>query len=208
MVLTVSRRLAALSLALLMVIAQPAIAHQHNDQQPALEHAGAAPATGGGHDDMASMTGHGEDDETQPTTMSGRLFKWMGNMHPFAVHFPIALFPISWIALIFARRRGDKADLIRAFVIVAGLAALAAAVLGWLNAGFELADRDPIRLMHRWTGTTLALIGALLALWAWRRASAIDNRLMVWALGFVTVALLIQGWLGAVLTHGIGHMMF
>lgn len=208
MVLRILRLLAALCLALLVVMARPAAAHEHNEHEPAVEQTQAPRARAGGHDDMHAMLGHDEVEDHRPTTLSGRLFAWMGNMHPFAVHFPIALFPISWIALIFARRRGDKADLIRAFVIVAGVTAVGAATLGWLNAGFALTDQNPIRLAHRWTGTTLAIIGALLALWAWRRASAIDSRLMVWALGFVTVALLIQGWLGAALTHGMRHMMF
>ena len=137
-----------------------------------------------------------------------RLISWMGRTHPFAVHFPIALFPISWIALMFVRRRGAATELIRAFVIVAGGAAGLAAVLGWLDAGFLLADRDPIQTWHRWIGTALGATGAAVALWAWRRASAVNTRLMVWALGSVTLLLLIQGWLGAALVHGVGHMNF
>ncbi len=137
-----------------------------------------------------------------------RLISWMGRTHPFAVHFPIALFPIAWIALIFVRRRGETTALIRAFVIVAGGVAGIAAILGWLDAGFLLTDRDPIQSWHRWIGTALGAAGAAVALWAWRRASALNSSLMLWALGSVTLLLLIQGWLGAALVHGVGHMNF
>jgi uncharacterized membrane protein len=192
---------------LLAGLAHGAQAHEHDEQEPALAQPEAARAQAA-TPDVQAMVGRDGDKDDRPITISGRLFAWLGHMHPFAVHFPIALFPISWIALIFARRRGDRPDLIRAFVIVAGAAAVVAATLGWLDAGMALADTNPIRLAHRWMGTTLALIGALLAIWAWRRSAAVDSRPMVWALGLVTVALLVQGWLGAVLTHGMGHMMF
>jgi uncharacterized membrane protein len=208
MIQILSRLLVALCIGLLFLLARPLTAHEHNDQAPVVEQTEAEPGRAIAQD-HSHMTMHvDEDEEHRPATMTGRLLAWIGHMHPFAVHFPIALFPISWITLIFARRRGDKADLIRAIVIVAGLAAVVAATLGWLNAGFVLADPNPIRLAHRWTGTTLGLTGALLALWAWRRPAAIEGRLMVWALGILTIGLLVQGWLGAILTHGMSHLRF
>ena len=209
MVLSFTRILAALSIAILVALAGPVSAHEHNEVAEAAETANEAGDSGmSAPDAMQEMMEHHHEAEDRPTTVSGRLAAWMGHMHPFAVHFPIALFPISWLALIIARRRGDTVDVIRALIIVAGLAAVGAAALGWLNAGFALTDRDPIQTLHRWTGTSLALIGALLALWAWRRAPSINGRSMVWALGFVTLLLLVQGALGAVLTHGMEHIMF
>ncbi len=135
-----------------------------------------------------------------------RLLNWMGRMHPFAVHFPIALIPISLLAMILARRRGEPAEIVRALIVVAGLSALVAAGLGWLDGGLLLADRNPIKLWHRWIGTGLGLAGALLALWAWRRRSSVAGRPMLAALGLLTLALLVQGWLGGALVHGIRHM--
>lgn len=207
MVLNVTRILAAISIALLVALAGPARAHEHNEVAEAAETTNQA-----GHqraDAMQEMTEHHHHEaEERPTTFGGRLVAWLGHMHPFAVHFPVALFPISWLALVLARRRGDTVDVIRALIIVAGLAAVIAALLGWLNAGVALADHDPIQTVHRWTGTSLALIGALLALWAWRRASSTNSSRMVWALGLVSLLVLAQGGLGAVLTHGMEHMMF
>ena len=39
-------------------------------------------------------------------TFLERLMSWFGRMHPFAVHFPIALFPVALVSLILARKRG------------------------------------------------------------------------------------------------------
>lgn len=135
-----------------------------------------------------------------------RLLDWLGRIHPFAVHFPLALFPISWVALILARRRGDTVDVIRSLIIVAGASGVVAAILGWFNAGLATSDKDPLMLWHRWLGTAIALIGAVLACWAWRRASAANSRLMVSGLGLLTLALLVQGWFGGALIHGIDHL--
>ena len=210
MVLTFLRTAAiALSLALLG-IAAPAVPHENHQREQLEETEKAltpAPGTTPGameermEDHMEAM------EDAQPKTWPERLISWAGRMHPFAVYFPIALIPISWLALIIARRRGDTVDLIRAFIIVAGVAALGAAALDWLDAGFALTDRNPIQAVHRWIGTGIGLIGAVIAIWAWRRASSVNSRFMVWTLGIMTLVLLIQGWFGGAITHGVSHMM-
>ena len=135
-----------------------------------------------------------------------RLLDWLGRTHPFAVHFPLALFPVSWLALILARRRGGESDVIRALIIVAGASAAGAALLGWFNAGLAIVDKDPLLHWHRWLGTAIALVGGALAVWAWRRPSAANSRLMVPLLGALSLALLVQGWFGGALIHGIDHL--
>lgn len=213
MVLNLMRLFGALCLALLVLTAQPAAAHhEHNKQQEAAEQQAPADHATGMANDMASMREmpgheHGGMEDERPTTFSGRLLRWLGNMHPFVVHFPIALIPASFIALVLARRRGHKVEVIRAVIILAGLAAVVAATFGWLNAGFALTDEDPIQTYHRWLGTALALAVGSIAVWAWR-TDAVNSRAMTWALGILTLVLLVQGWLGATLTHGAEHMMF
>jgi len=135
-----------------------------------------------------------------------RLIDWVGRVHPFAVHFPLALFPISWIALLLGRRRGAAEPLLRALIIVAGASAAVASVLGWLNAGFSLVDADPLLLWHRWLGTGLGIAGAAIGFWSWRHLSAARSGTMAWVLGLITALLLAQGWLGAALIHGADHM--
>jgi hypothetical protein len=186
------RSLAAIMLLFvgLLTLGAPAAAHEnHQAAQVEAAEEGSAPAV------LQNRTADHADAmaEAHPGTWPARLVRWAGHMHPFAVHFPIALIPVSWLALLFARRRGDAVDLIRAFIIVAGAAALGAAALGWLNAGFALTDRNPIQAVHRWIGTGLGLMGAIIALWAWRKAAAVDSRAMVWTLGLLTLVLLVQG---------------
>jgi uncharacterized membrane protein len=153
------------------------------------------------------MEGHAAQmEEQRPRTFSARLARWLGSMHPFAVHFPIALFPVSWLALIIARRRGHAVDLVRAFVIVAGAAAVAG--LGWLSAAFASDDPDPFLEWHRWIGTAPGVCGALVGFGSWRSVASVNGRLMVWLLGAATLVLLVQGWLGAVIVHGMEHMAF
>lgn len=206
MVLKMKRIVILLCALTMAAIALPATAHEQHNQVRTAEQARQNRARAIAGDAAASAQPMTMPE--RPTGFGGRLVSFAGRMHPFAVHFPIALYPIGWIALIFARRRGDRVDLIRAFIVVAGLAAAIAAALGWLDAGFQLLDGDPIRSVHRWVGSGLAVAGLALALWAWRRREAVDSRGMTLTLGAITAMLLVQGWLGASITHGIEHMMF
>jgi uncharacterized membrane protein len=147
-------------------------------------------------------------EEQADKTFPERLMSWLGRTHPFAVHFPIALFPVALVALVLARRRGETVELIRALIIVAGASNTLAAALGWFTGGFVLVDTDPVQLWHRWIGTALAVLGGVVAVWALRRRGSVYSRGMVVALGALTLLLLVQGWLGAALVHGMNHMSF
>jgi uncharacterized membrane protein len=214
MVLNLFRLAVVLLIAALVALSpSPGVAHKdHNNMVEAEEAADAqlearrAKTPGAMHEMMEE---HAEAmEEEAPKTFPERLMSWIGRTHPFAVHFPIALFPVALVALVLARRRGETVELIRALIIVAGAAGVIAAVLGWFTGGFVLVDTDAVQLWHRWLGTGLAMIGGLVALWALRRRDSVYGRGMVVALSAITLILLVQGWLGAALVHGMDHMNF
>lgn len=145
-----------------------------------------------------------EEEAAKPVHL--RLIDWLGRTHPFLVHFPLALFPVALVSLALARRRGSPTDVIRSLIVVGGVASALAALLGWFNAGFQLGDADPLLAWHRWIGTALGAVGAALAAWSWRSEASVNSRPMLWSLALVTVALLVQGWIGGALIHGIDHL--
>ena len=200
-------------LVVLSALGAPAPAHEDHEKarQQAAAQAAASPANRPipPSEMQQQMEAHMEEMEAQaPKTFLGRLTGWFGRMHPFAVHFPIALFPVAFVALVFARRRGETVELIRALIVVAGAASVVAGVLGWLNGGLTLTDTDPVLQWHRWLGTVLALIGGAIAWWAWRRRAAANSGAMVSSLGLIVFLLLVQGFLGASVTHGMEHLVF
>ena len=211
MVLNPFRLMAVLLIAGLIALSStPGLAHKdHNKMAEEANAQVEAPGvnTPGAMHEM--MEEHAEAMESErPKTFSERLTSWVGRTHPFAVHFPIALFPVALVALVLVRRRGETVELIRALIIVAGASSVIAAVLGWFTGRFVLVGADAVQLWHRWIGTGLAVIGGGVALWALRRRGAVYGRGMVAALSAITLILLVQGWLGAALVHGTDHMNF
>ena len=135
-----------------------------------------------------------------------RLLDWFGRLHPMVVHFPIAFFPAALITAIAGRRRPSFATPVQFLVVAGGIFAPIAAGAGWL-AGMA-ADPEPILAYHRWLGVAIGLVGAGLGIWAWRRPWEDRGAGMILALMIMTIAIAVQGFLGAGLTHGMDHMMF
>lgn len=209
--------LSALAIALAGLSA-PAVAHekkkhqqtQQMQQQAAPGAAGSAAMQGGSaanHEQMnGMMDGMDMGMDRSKMTFFERLFGWLGRLHPMVVHFPIAFFPAALLTAIVGRRRPAFSAPVQFLVVAGGIFAPIAAAAGWL-AGMG-ADPDPILTYHRWLGVGIGIAGFGLGIWAWKRPWEDRGAGMILALTIMTIAIAVQGFLGAGLTHGMDHMMF
>lgn len=205
-----------LTLAMLLVsLSTAATAHkEHKKKKPVAEQViqpGANPANPtvmsadatAAHARMGEMMKQQDEGRSDMTFMQ-RLMDWLGRTHSVIVHFPIAFFPAALFTAIVGRRRPAFGAPVRFLVIAGGIIAPVAAVLGWLDA--MSADPDQLLTVHRWLGTAVG-VGALgLAVWAWRKPEQDRSAGMVAALTVITVAIIVQGWFGGAIVHGIDHM--
>lgn len=212
---------AAMLIFVALVLPSPALAHKGEkhgkpssaqQMQPAQPGAspttGSAPATAAGGEEPSHGMMGGMDMEADRSTMPffQRVYEWMGRFHPLIVHFPIAFFPAALFTAVIGRRRPAFSAPVQFLVVAGGIFAPIAAAAGWL-AGMT-ADPEPILTYHRWLGVAVGLGGAALGIWAWRRPWEDRGAGMILALTIMTIAIAVQGFLGAGLTHGIEHLMF
>jgi uncharacterized membrane protein len=199
-----------------LAISAPASAHEKHKkkeeaaqqaQQQASPGARTSEAMQGGATAAHGQMGEemeGMDEDRSNMSFAERLLDWIGRLHPAIVHFPIAFFPAALFTAIVGRRRPTFATPVQFLVVAGGIIAPIAAVLGWFDA--MNADPDPLLSMHRWLGTAIG-IGALgLGVWAWRRPDQDRSTGMIIALAVITAAIVIQGWYGGAMVHGIEHM--
>ena len=208
----------ALAFALLLT-SSPAFAHQDHKKKQAeaaqMMQQGALPGASMTMNGMSSAT-HAPGNEVMDGMDMGmdrskmsffeRLVDWFGRLHPMVVHFPIAFFPAALITAIAGRRKPAFSAPVQFLVVAGGIFAPIAAVAGWI-AGIG-SDPEPILAYHRWLGVAIGLVGAGLGIWAWRRPWEDRGAGMILALTIMTIAIAVQGFLGAGLTHGMDHMMF
>lgn len=211
------------AVALSSLIVSPAVAHeQHKKQQQAAQAAAEArerQLAGGGvavpqgaHENMGGMSsgniGMGMEMEMDRSKLPffQRLYEWFGRLHPAIVHFPIAFFPAALFTAIVGRRRPAFAAPVQFLVVAGGIFAPIAATAGWFAALGS--DPDPVLTYHRWIGVGVGIIGAGLGIWAWKRPWEDRGAGMILALTIMTIAIAVQGFLGAAVTHGMSHMMF
>lgn len=205
----------SLVIALIAVAVWPAAAHKDRSKEPVpvaaprMDHTASPGAPASDHGQtaaMPAMTGMDMPMDRSKLPFFERLFQWFGRLHPAIVHFPIAFFPAALLTALAGRRRPAFSAPVQFLVVAGGLFAPIAAAAGWVNG--LTADPEPILAYHRWLGVAIGVGGAALAVWAWRRPWEDRGVGMILALTAMTIAIAIQGFLGAGLTHGIDHLMF
>ncbi len=130
---------------------------------------------------------------------------FLGRLHPFAAHFPLALLLAAVIAeIMFIVRPALGMGVVVRFLVAGGaIGATVAALLGWFAAGWRLTDRSETLGLHRWNGTAIA-IASLLATWlAFKSTGRAGLRIL---LAIISVALLFQGYLGGEMVLGPNHL--
>ena len=212
-------RLGVVLLAVIAVLSVPALAHKdHKAKQEAAQQVEAQDAAAGStgeaspttHD--AAMPGHaemmadmGKADEPPPS-FAARLLDWLGRFHPMLVHFPIAFIPAALFTAVVGRRRPGFAKPVQFLVVTAGVTAPFAMMSGWLSGGFELGLDDLMMQSHRWLGTGIGIGALALGVFALKRPEQDRGTGMIVGLSILTAAILVQGWFGGALVHGVDHL--
>jgi uncharacterized membrane protein len=167
------------------------------------------------HQGMAGMEGMDHDHAADNSNKSfvERLFIWLGKLHTVVIHFPIAMivaaFGLEVLGIV--QRRQTWRSAARAMLVVGAIGAVVAASLGWFAGGFYLTDRNQILTVHRYLGMAVTIASVVLAWAGLRRFHHEKNgdRMFGILLGVLTLAVLIQAFLGGTFMHGgMNHMNF
>ena len=206
------------AIALLSIPVAPASAHKdHKAKQEAAQLEAQRAAAGGSAQsapkahDMA-MPGHAtamaamDEIDDPPKSVAARLLDWLGRFHPMLVHFPIAFIPAALFTAIVGRKRPGFAKPVQFLVVTAGVTAPFAMLSGWLSGGFELGLDDWMMQSHRWLGTGIGIGAFALGVFALRRPEQDRGSGMIVGLSILTAAILVQGWFGGALVHGVDHL--
>ena len=194
-----------LLLAALALLVQPMglFAHgpeSHEEQKPEAVELEAVPPQAASSNATAS-----ERSQSAPAAHSPEYTNLLNNLHPATVHFPIALLLFAALAEVLFAARGNERMRHAAEIAAAagGVTASLAALFGWIHTGIWLGGDDAMQ-WHRWLGTGLGIAGPIIA---WIALSAGERRgLLRASLALAAITVLAQGWLGAELGHGAGHL--
>jgi mono/diheme cytochrome c family protein/uncharacterized membrane protein len=142
-----------------------------------------------------------------------KLIGWLGNFHPPAVGFPIALLVAAALAELLRMATGHPSfdGAVRFCVWLSAATAVVAVALGWCRGGFRLSDPSWVVTAHRWLGTTTAIWAQLvLALSeAGRRCGGRGTREAFRLTLFVGAGLVLStGFLGGALVYGLDHYVW
>lgn len=127
-------------------------------------------------------------------------------LHPATVHFPIALLLLAAVleVALAVRPRSELEPTILIVVYFSAGGTIIAALFGWIHTGMWMGG-EALMQRHRWVGTGLAVLSLGLAWLASRPADRGRGALRA-CLAVAAVAVILQGFWGAELSHGPGHL--
>jgi len=133
------------------------------------------------------------------------LYYLLGKLHPFVIHFPIALIFAAGVAelLSLPQRRTGMTSAVTFCLLLGSAGAVVAAMTGWIFAmeqGYAVAFNTETHSMHRWLGVACALLAPML-LWV-DLLSGKDRRFVRVCLVTVIVVVLATGHFGGMLIYG------
>lgn len=197
-------------IAALLLLASPLGAHEahrQNAPDPVASVSESSPASELGTADVGTPELGSIARETENDTPF--IVDFLGRLHPFLVHFPIALLLLAALAefILFLNPAAGLYTTVRFLVWTGAAGGIVAAVLGWFAAGFRLSDRSEILGLHRWNGTGIA-IGSLLLAMLIPRPDDVTRRRTAFRVLLAGIAglLLWQGYLGGELVMGPDHL--
>ena len=127
------------------------------------------------------------------------------SLHPATVHFPIALLLMAALTELFvmARRTPEREAAVKIMTYGGAAGAVGAALFGWIHTGLWFGG-DTVMQLHRWNGMLIAALGLAAAWIAYRNP---QSRIVLRLTLFLLAALLIvQGYMGGELAHGLNHL--
>lgn len=124
-----------------------------------------APASGVSEDAAVTNSGADSDPSAESESVFSRTLLWLGKWHLLLLHFPIALIVASAGRELWSmwKRTWEADDQARLGILLAGVAAVPVALLGWLYAYDGAGAGSPNLEYHRWLGTAAALFLCALA---------------------------------------------
>lgn len=127
-------------------------------------------------------------------------------LHPATVHFPIALLLVAAAleALSIIRPQLNVERTIKTILYFAAAGTVIAALFGWIHTGMWMGG-EVLMQRHRWVGTGLAMFSIVLAWLASRPIGRARGALRA-GLAVCAIAVILQGYWGAELSHGPYHL--
>ena len=139
-----------------------------------------------------------------------RLQRWLGRLHPAAVHLPIGLLLAAALAelayMVTGRQLFDMAC--RYCVVVGAMGAVPAAILGWMAGEFQSGVGSTLTI-HRATGiavVVLSLIAAVLSRSPVGQPPSPGRQAMRWLVFVNAIMVSVAGHWGGLLVHGPDYL--